>query len=487
MRFLKKFLISGIAFASMLLFSENIFAENYIMKIAFVGDTGLTNDIVGKIFDKKVEIADESSAFADVYGLRTLPPTADDDMVWYKFKSSPISNLEEAVSPACDMIFMVIDFSLEKDSSNDMITRSVRDIRRLSDGKKIVLIVLNADRLAKCVTEDLKAARDLYRENNFDCILSLSVQDNAVFKVSFFEATDKVVDWRKLPTLKDYNILYKLDPAGTIVSKFFGDMIGMREFKRDLKSIILRVVQDKRDKERGKTNCINPSYHMLLMGNPGTGKTTIARRMADVFYDAGIISENKFLPVERKSLVGPWIGSTEQIVEKVLKEAEGGVLFIDEAYSLAGADERDYGKHVIEGMLTSMTENRCIVIAAGYPNKMQKFLKANPGLSRRFTYRIDIPDYSEQDLFTIFKSLISRSGFKIQPAEEQRIQNLFIAYFLEQKAKLKENFGNAGSVESFFGYVLNERAVRLSLHPGILEDFITLEDVWNVIIANGRD
>lgn len=480
MRFFKKFSISVIAFISIFLSPSSAFAESYIMKVAFVGNPELTNSVVRKIFDK-VEIFNEGNTSLDAFGLRIA---TTDDMVWYKFKSPLIADhLEKAVSPACNIVFMVVDFLSEKDDSNDIITKNVFAIRRLSGGSKVVVIALNAERLPEHIIEDFTVARDYYGKNNFDYILSLSAQDDETFRNSFFEATDKVVDWKKLPVLSenDRAVFHKLDPAGAIVSKFFGDMVGMRDFKNELKKVIVRIVQNKRDEERGKAKHTNPSYHMVLMGNPGTGKTTVARKMADVLYDAGVISKNTFLQVERKNLVGQYIGDTEKIVEEILKKAEGGVLFIDEAYSLVGAGDRDYGKHVIEGILTSMTDNRCIIIVAGYPNKMQEFLNSNPGLSRRFTYHINIPDYNGKDLFAIFKNLIIKNGFKVQPAEEHNIQDLVEEYFLEQKVKLKENFGNAGSVESFFEAVMNERAMRLSCHPDVLEDFITLEDVLNAI------
>ena len=132
-----------------------------------------------------------------------------------------------------------------------------------------------------------------------------------------------------------------------------------------------------------------------------------------------------------------------------------------------------------------MTDDRCIIITAGYPDKMQEFLDSNPGLTSRFKYYVDIPDYSEQDLFVIFKNLVSKNGFAMQPTEEQRIQDLFVRYFQEQKTRLKENFGNARSVETFFESVKNKRALRLtSRRPGVLEDFITLEDVMHVIHGN---
>lgn len=480
MKFFRNILIGIVALTGVFWVSVGVFAKNHIVEVSFVGDAELTGNVVQKIFDK-VEFGDESDISSAAYGIRVVAPG---DKVLYKFKNPLIANdFERAVSPECNMVFMTIDFLTEKGDLCDILVRDLHELRCLSNGSKVIVIVLNADNLSEFDLQTLSAARSLYRENNFDYILTFSTQDVETFRNNFFNVVDGVIDWRNLPTLQgdDLAVFRRSDPAGAIVSELFGDMVGMMEFKENLNSIITRIVQDKRDAERGKSSKIKPSYHMLLMGNPGTGKTTIARKMAEVFYRAGILSESKFLQVERKDLVGQYIGHTEEKVKEILKNAEGGVLFIDEAYSLSAGGERDFGKHVVEGMLTSMTDNRCIVIAAGYPDKMQEFLNSNPGLSRRFAYRIDIPDYSEQELFTIFKNLVNENGFMIQPVEEPRIQDLFVRYFQEQKVKLKESFGNAGSVENFFELVMNQRAKRLNRCPNVSVDFITLEDVAHVV------
>lgn len=484
MKFFRKILVSGIAATSMLLCVVNVFAENHIMKIAFVGDPELTDAVVRKAF-VKVRVCDERNTYSDVYGIRVVTPS---DTVLYKFKNPLISDrFDRVVSPECSVIFMIADFSPGKSNVDDVLTQDLFNVRRISGGRKIVLIAVNNDHSYEIDLQKLDAARSLYGGDNFDYILSPSTQDDEAFRSSFFEVTDKVINWKMLPVPvgDDLAFLHKSDPAGAMVSKFFDDMIGLDKFKDQLKGIVVRITQDKRDADRGKSGKTKPSYHMILKGNPGTGKTTIARRMADVLHDAGIIPTNKFVQVERKDLVGQYIGHTEAKVKEILESAAGGVIFIDEAYSLSGAGGNDFGKHVIEGLLTAMTDDRCIIITAGYPDKMQEFLDSNPGLTSRFKYYVDIPDYSEQDLFVIFKSLVSKNGFAMQPTEEQRIQDLFVRYFQEQKTRLKENFGNARSVETFFESVKDKRALRLnSRRPGVLEDFITLEDVMHVIHGN---
>lgn len=481
MNFLKKILICGVTFASALLFSISVRAESRVIKIAFAGDPHLGTAVAEKIFGKG-KILEYTS---NVYGIR---PITSDDAVLYQFRCVDLNKerLERAALSECNVVFMVSDFSPGKSNVDDITKRSFSDVRGASSGKKVILIAINTDFLSARNLSKIDEARDYYEKENFDYILVPSTQDDETFRRNFFGSVDEIISWGSLssPTGDDLAVLRRLDPVGTIVSKFFGEMVGLSQFKGQMREIIARIMQDKRDAERGKSYATRPLYHMVITGNPGTGKTTIARKMADVLHEAGIIPTNKFTQVERKDLVGQYIGDTEKQVEKILKSAEGGVLFIDEAYSLAGGGERDFGKHVIEGLLTAMTDNRCIIITAGYPDKMQQFIDSNEGLDRRFMYRIDIPDYSEQDLFAIFKNLVSKNGLALQPAEEQRIQDLFVRYFQEEKSRLGKKFGNAGSVEKFFGLSKNQRAIRLSQCPGVLEDFITLEDVMSVIHDN---
>ena len=477
MRFFRQIIIGGLAYVGALLFSVGVFAGNHIMKIAFVGNAELRKDIIRKTFDK-VESGIEGDQSSEVYGIRAV---TSDDTVLYKFRNPLIGDsLEKIILSDCNITFMVADFSTEENSVNNTLTKDLSAVRRASGGSKVLLVIINANSLKEIDLNKLNAARSLHGEDNFDYILTLPNDDEITFRNNFFEAVDRMINWRTLPhpVGNDLNIVRKLDPAGAIVSKYFDDMVGMKEFKNELKGIIARIMQNKRDMERGKSNHTKPSYHMALMGNPGTGKTTIARKMGSVLYDANIISENKFIQVERKDLVSDHIGGTEKKISEILKSADGGVLFIDEAYSLTG-EGNDFGKHVIEGILTSMTDNKCVVIVAGYPNKMHKFLNSNEGLYRRFAHHIVIPDYNEQDLFSIFKNLVSKNGFEIQYTQKERIESLVIRYFQGQKAKLKEKFGNAGSVENFFESVMNQRAMRLSRRPGVSEDFITLEDVTN--------
>jgi hypothetical protein len=242
-------------------------------------------------------------------------------------------------------------------------------------------------------------------------------------------------------------------------------LVGMEEFKIQVRDWIMQTKQDERDRVLGISSNKRLSHHIILTGTPGTGKTTVAQMLAQIFYNARIISQNKFIKVERADLVGKYIGHTEARVREKLQEAEGGVFFIDEAYSLVGSGN-DFGRHVIDGLLTALTENKCLVVAAGYPGKIEEFLRANDGMERRFNHTVRLPDYSPEELFQIFKNLCKKSNLILENEEE--IRRVLLIHF-ERIRSVRPNFGNAGYVENFFNDVKAIRSRMLSLDAPIEE------------------
>lgn len=157
--------------------------------------------------------------------------------------------------------------------------------------------------------------------------------------------------------------------------------------------------------------------HMIFSGNPGTGKTTVARIVGKLFKEIGVLNKGHILECERADLVGEYIGHTAQKTREQIKKALGGILFVDEAYSLARGGEKDFGKEAIDAMVKAMEDqkNNLVIILAGYKNEMDFFIESNPGLRSRFPIHIFFPDYSAEELYAIGESMLSKRQYELSP------------------------------------------------------------------------
>ena len=255
---------------------------------------------------------------------------------------------------------------------------------------------------------------------------------------------------------KSRNITNKIETPIEELLEPLDSMVGMTNFKETVRKILLKEKTNYFDRKSGIV-VENSSFHMVLTGDPGTGKTTVAKALSKILFNAGIIKEDKLIEVEKKDLVGQYIGHTEKNVKEILEKAKGGILFIDEAYTLATGGDNDFGKHVIDGILTAMTENKCIIIVAGYPKQMEEFLQTNPGLKSRFTKHIHLENYKPDELFCMFKNLCTKSNFILE--DEQIIKEMLCSHF-EQKLN-DSNFGNGRYVKTIFDEVMEERSELL--------------------------
>jgi probable Rubsico expression protein CbbX len=205
--------------------------------------------------------------------------------------------------------------------------------------------------------------------------------------------------------------------VGTILTELDSSLIGLEPVKTRIKETAALLIVDKARKKLGLMN-EPPTLHMSFSGNPGTGKTTLALKMADLLHKLGYVRKGHLVSVTRDDLVGQYIGHTAPKTKEVLKKAMGGVLFIDEAYYLYRPEnERDYGQESIEILLQVMENNRddLVVILAGYKDKMAKFFESNPGFRSRIAHHIEFPDYTSDELLEIAKKTLIQQNYKLTP------------------------------------------------------------------------
>ena len=216
--------------------------------------------------------------------------------------------------------------------------------------------------------------------------------------------------------------------------------------------------------------------HLVFKGNPGTGKTTVARLVGEIYQDYQILSNNVFVETSRHDLVGGYQGQTAPKVEKICKEAKGGVLFIDEAYTLVQGENDNFGAEAIDTLLKIMEDekdNFCVIVA-GYPKQMDDFLDSNPGLKRRFATEIEFEDYGPVELFQIFEIILGKKGVKVEKSLNEKIKLILESLY----DRRDENFGNAGEVENLIQKIIENHALRcLNLELSIQEAPVAIEDI----------
>ena len=235
------------------------------------------------------------------------------------------------------------------------------------------------------------------------------------------------------------------------------ELVGLTPVKTRNREIAALLLIDKLRRNLGITSA-NPGLHMSFTGSPGTGKTTVGLKMADILYQLGYIKKGHLLTVTRDDLVGQYIGHTAPKTKEVLKKAMGGVLFIDEAYYLYKPDnERDYGAEAIEILLQVMENQRdeLVVILAGYKEPMDKFYESNPGLSSRIANHIDFPDYSVDELLQIAKIMLDDQQYKLTSQAELALCDYI------KKRKEKPLFANARSVKNALDRARMRQANRI--------------------------
>ena len=217
----------------------------------------------------------------------------------------------------------------------------------------------------------------------------------------------------------------------------------------------------------------NTVLHMVFKGNPGTGKTTVARIIGKLFKEIGILQKGHVLEIERADLVGEYIGHTAQKTKDQIKKAQGGVLFIDEAYSLARGGEKDFGKEAIDCLCKGMEDGRdaFVLILAGYNNEMQGFIETNPGLRSRFPIQLTFPDYTTDELLEIADLMVLERQYTLSTSARDELRLI-----IEKKSKKHEHNGNARLIRNIIERAMRRQAVRL-----IEKKDLTREDLMSLI------
>ena len=253
-------------------------------------------------------------------------------------------------------------------------------------------------------------------------------------------------------------------------------LIGLERVKKDVDSLRNLIKIQAMRKQQGLPNT-SVSYHCVFSGNPGTGKTTVARIVAGIYKELGILKKGHLVEVDLSKLVGEYVGQTAPKTNKVIDEALDGVLFIAEAYSLVG-EGNDYGAEAIATLLKRMEDDRdrLVVILAGYTNEIKEFIDSNPGLQSRFNRYIQFDDYSTDELTEIFKRNLRKSRYKIKRDAFEELRNQIERAVISRD----KNFGNARYVRNLFEKVVQNQANRLARMDAIDNDdlsIITREDI----------
>ena len=254
-------------------------------------------------------------------------------------------------------------------------------------------------------------------------------------------------------------------------------LVGLDKVKADVRSLMNFIKVANMRKRKGlKVPTI--SYHLVFTGNPGTGKTTIARLVAQIYYKMGLLTKGQLVETDRSALVAGYLGQTAIKTQKVIQEALGGVLFIDEAYALAGDGEDSYGKEAIETLLKGMEDHRddLVVIVAGYDELMHRFIDSNPGLRSRFNKFFYFPDYTGDELVKIFDRFCESNGYAIS----SEVTAMLLAQFGKVYETREEHFGNARAVRNVFETAICCQANRIADNADASEEdlvVLTKEDV----------
>lgn len=260
-----------------------------------------------------------------------------------------------------------------------------------------------------------------------------------------------------IPTAIDLREEFETSGVKEVLAELDRDLIGLAPVKKRIRETAALLLVERARRSMGLAHEA-PTLHMSFTGNPGTGKTTVALRMADLLHRLGYIRKGHLVSVTRDDLVGQYIGHTAPKTKEILKKAMGGVLFIDEAYYLYRPEnERDYGQEAIEILLQVMENQRddLVVILAGYAQRMDRFFESNPGFRSRIAHHIDFPDYTDDELLGIAEKMLDQQNYRLDPVAQKSLAD-YIA-----RRRTQPHFANARSIRNALDRARLRQANRL--------------------------